>query len=191
MAAAPILKTAAYLLFVVVAPRMGISIQAQTRGNENSAAASKALIKLPAEYQRWLDHEVRWIISPEERAAFVQLSTRTGRDHFVEAFWQRRSPSASGAKNEFKEQHYRRLAYANEHFAYSVPGGETDRGRIYIVYGPPTASKSGSIRHLNGSSKPTELWHYDLIPGLGENVALRFVDFCNCGDFRLETPLKD
>jgi len=144
---------------------------------------------LPAEYQRWLHHEVLWIISPDERVAFDRLSTNADRDHFVEAFWQRRNPSASSAKNEFKEEHYRRLAYANEHFAYLVPGGETDRGRIYIVYGAPTTSKSGSMIDASGSAKRTEFWHYDSIPGLGE-MNFNFVDICNCGHYRLETTAK-
>jgi GWxTD domain-containing protein len=186
------IRTIVGLLQVVfVALCMSTLISAQTLGNEQPATGSKTLHALPAEYQRWLDHEVRWIISPEERAAFVGLSTRMDRDHFVEAFWQRRNTSPSSSKNEFKEEHYRRLAYANQHFAYSVPGGETDRGRAYIVYGPPTASKSGSMRDMSGSTNPTELWHYNSTPGLGENLDLKFVDFCNCGDYRLETPLKN
>jgi GWxTD domain-containing protein len=182
---------ACFLQVLFVTLSMSASVPAQTLGDEQLAPGNKPSHFLPAEYQRWLDHEVLWIISPDERAAFVRLSAHTERDQFVEQFWQRRNPSPSSAKNEFKEEHYRRLAYANQHFAYSVPGGETDRGRAYIVYGPPTASRHGSMRDISGSTEPTELWHYNSIPGFGENLNLRFVDLCGCGDYRLETPLKN
>ncbi len=190
MVKAPCINTAAHMAPVIfLALCMCTSVPAQTFGNTPSAT-SKPLHALPVEYQRWLHHEVLWIISPDERVAFERLSTNWDRDRFVEEFWQRRNPSPGGAKNDFKEEHYSRLAYANEHFADLVPGGETDRGRIYIVYGAPTASKAVSVRDATGSTKPTELWHYDSIPGLGE-MNFNFVDFCNCGNYRLETPLKN
>jgi GWxTD domain-containing protein len=91
----------------------------------------------PNYYEDWLDEDVRWIISPEERAAFHQLASDEARDQFIEAFWQRRDPTPDTLENEFKQEHYRRILYANEHFAAgAVPGWETDRGHIYIVYGP-------------------------------------------------------
>ena len=87
-------------------------------------------------YKKWLDEDVAWIITDEERAAFKQLSNDEERDNFIEAFWQRRDPTPDTEENEFKEEHYRRIAYANEHFAAGIPGWKTDRGRIYIMYGP-------------------------------------------------------
>ena len=87
-------------------------------------------------YRKWLDEDVRWIITDEERSAFMQLSNDEERDQFIEAFWQRRDPTPDTEENEFKEEHYRRIAYANEHFAAGIPGWKTDRGRIYIVFGP-------------------------------------------------------
>src|SRR5947209_7422833 len=98
---------------------------------------SKALkIELSKTYRKWLDEDVRWIITDEERSAFKQLSNDEERDQFIEAFWQRRDPTPDTVENEFKEEHYRRIAYANEHFAAGIPGWKTDRGRIYIMYGP-------------------------------------------------------
>ena len=92
-------------------------------------------IELSKTYKKWLDEDVRWIITDEERAAFKQLSNDEERDNFIEQFWLRRDPTPDTAENEYKEEHYRRIAYANEHFAAGVPGWRTDRGRIYIMYG--------------------------------------------------------
>jgi GWxTD domain-containing protein len=133
-----------------------------------------------ADYQRWLDQDVRWIISPQERAVFLKLSKNDDRDHFVEDFW----------SHHDKEEHYRRIAYTNVHFAISfngrtpwVPGWLTDRGRIYIAYGPPDAIKENPGDANNASAI---LWHYGSIPLYGKDVDLRFFDVCSCGDYRLE-----
>jgi GWxTD domain-containing protein len=93
-------------------------------------------------YRRWLDQDVPYIITPEERAAFKQLSNDEERDQFIEAFWQRRDPTPDTLENEFKKEHYRRIAYANEHFGAGVPGWKTDRGRIYIIHGAPDEIES-------------------------------------------------
>ena len=94
---------------------------------------SKSLkIELSKTYKKWLDEDVRWIITDEEQKAFKLLSNDEERDQFIEAFWQRRDPTPDTIENEFKEEHYRRMAYANEHFAAGIPGWKSDRGRIYI-----------------------------------------------------------
>ena len=92
-------------------------------------------------YKKWLSEDVAWIITEEERTDFKKLSTDKQRDDFVVAFWERRNPNPGSSENKFKEEHYRRLAYANTHFAAGVPGWKTDRGRIYILYGPYPASE--------------------------------------------------
>jgi GWxTD domain-containing protein len=93
-------------------------------------ANAKALkIELSKTYRKWLDEDVRWIITDEERSAFMQLSNDEERDQFIEAFWQRRDPTPDTEENEFKEEHYRRIAYANEHYAAGIPGWKSDRGR--------------------------------------------------------------
>src|SRR5438270_11289045 len=104
--------------------------------------------ELKGEYRKWLDEDVRWIISDDERKAFMQLSNDEERDQFIEAFWQRRNPDPDSEDNEFKDEHYRRIEYANEHFAAGKPGWMTDRGRIYIGYGPPDEIES----HPSGGS---------------------------------------
>ncbi len=93
-------------------------------------------VELSRVYKKWLNEDVIWIITDQERAAFKQLSNDEERDNFIEAFWQRRDPTPDTEENEYKEEHYRRIAYANEHFAAGIPGWKTDRGRIYIMYGP-------------------------------------------------------
>jgi len=142
-------------------------------------------------YQRWLHEDVRWIITPEERASFSRLSKNDERNRHVEQFWQRRDPTPDTSENEYKEEHYRRIAYANEHFGRAVPGWETDRGRIYILYGPPDRIQAEPVRSMGDSGKPTLLWHYDAMPGYSGGFDLKFVDDCDCGDYHLETPLKN
>src|SRR5215470_6457765 len=144
-------------------------------------------------YKKWLDQDVIWIITDEERKAFMLLSNDEERDNFIEAFWQRRDPTPDTAENEFKEEHYRRIAYANEHYAAGMPGWRTDRGRIYIMYGPADQVDShpsgGSyqrpIEEGGGttSTYPFETWRYRYLEGVGQEVILEFVDQCQCGEY--------
>jgi GWxTD domain-containing protein len=146
-------------------------------------------------YKKWLDEDVRWIITDEEKAAFKQLSNDEERDQFIEAFWQRRDPTPDTPENEYKEEHYRRIAYANEHFAAGIPGWKTDRGRIYIVYGPPDeieAHPSGGFYERpmeegggSTSTYPFEVWRYRYIDGIGNEVKIEFVDTCMCNDYHM------
>ena len=146
-------------------------------------------------YKKWLDEDVVYIISPEERSAFKQLSNDEERDNFIEAFWQRRDPTPDTPENEFKEDHYRRIAYANEHFAAGIPGWKSDRGRMYIMYGQPDEIES----HPSGgtyerpfdegggetSTYPFEDWRYRYIEGIGDQIIIEFVDTCMCGDYHM------
>ena len=146
-------------------------------------------------YRKWLDEDVRWIITDEERSAFKQLSNDEERDNFIEAFWARRDPTPDTVENEFKEEHYRRIAYANEHFAAGIPGWKTDRGRIYIMYGPADevdSHPSGGtyerpIEEGGGetSTYPFEDWRYRYLEGIGQEVMIEFVDTCMCGDYHM------
>jgi GWxTD domain-containing protein len=150
---------------------------------------------LSKETKAWLDTDVRWIITDEERAAFKQLSNEEERDQFIEAFWQRRDPTPDTVENEFKEEHYRRMAYANEHFAAGIPGWKSDRGRTYIVFGPPDeieAHPSGGTYYRpfeegggSTSTYPFEDWRYRYIEGIGQEVIIEFVDTCMCSDYHM------
>jgi GWxTD domain-containing protein len=146
-------------------------------------------------YKKWLDEDVRWIITDEERSAFKQLSNDEERDQFIEAFWQRRDPTPDTIENEFKEEHYRRIAYANEHFAAGIPGWKSDRGRMYIMYGPADEIEShpsgGSYERPmeegggETSTFPFEDWRYRYLEGIGQEVIIEFVDTCMCGDYHM------
>ncbi len=174
-------------------------------GSQREAENSKSTPNLPSKYQRWLEEEVPYIITDNERAEFKKLLTDDEREQFVYQFWERRNPTPGSAENEFRVEYYRRIAYANEHWKASIPGWKTDRGRIYIMYGPPDEIDS----HPQGgehSVKPYETWRYRhieeyappkqvIVQGRTElraqtidrmNVIMKFVDTCNCGDYRLQ-----
>ena len=136
-------------------------------------------------YTKWLNEDVVYIIAPPERAAFLLLRTDAERDMFIKQFWLRRDPTPGTEKNEFQEEHYRRVAFANTHFASSVPGWKTDRGRVYIVYGPPDEIESHPGLGL-------EQWLYHHLNGLGNDILAEFADPNKTGDFRLKgmAPMK-
>jgi len=146
-------------------------------------------------YKKWLDEDVVYIISDEERAAFKQLSNDEERDNFIEAFWQRRDPTPDTEENEYKEEHYQRIAYANEHFAAGVPGWRTDRGRMYIMYGkadeveshPSGGTYERPMEEGGGetSTYPFETWRYRYLEGIGQEVIIEFVDTCMCGEYHM------
>jgi GWxTD domain-containing protein len=157
---------------------------------------SKSLkIELSKTYKKWLDEDVRWIITDEEQKAFKLLSNDEERDQFIEAFWQRRDPTPDTFENEFKEEHYRRMAYANEHFAAGIPGWKSDRGRIYIMYGPADEIESHPsggtydrpMEEGGGSTStfPFEDWRYRYLEGIGQEIIIEFVDTCMCGDYHM------
>ncbi|HEX5285234.1 MAG TPA: GWxTD domain-containing protein [Bryocella sp.] len=157
-------------------------------------ARKKAVIgELKGQYKTWLNEDVRWIITPEEEKAFKALTNDEERDQFIEQFWQRRNPNPDSPDNEFRDEHYARIAYANEHFAAGKPGWMTDRGHIYIAFGKPDSIDS----HPSGgqyerpmeegggetSTFPFEVWHYRYLPSVGDNIDIEFVDTCMCGDY--------
>ncbi len=159
--------------------------------------------ELKGEYKTWLDQDVVYIITDQERQAFKNLSNDEERDAFIENFWQRRNPNPDSPENEYREEHYARIAYANEHFPAGKPGWMTDRGHVYIAYGKPDdieSHPSGGeyqrpMEEGGGSTAtfPFEIWHYRYIEGIGDNVNLEFVDTCQCGDyhFTIDRSEKD
>jgi GWxTD domain-containing protein len=151
--------------------------------------------ELETPYKKWLNEDVVYIISDEEKKAFHQLNTDEERQNFIEQFWLRRDPTPDTEENEFKEEHYRRIAYANEHYASGIPGWKTDRGRIYITFGPADEIEShpsgGSyerpIEEGGGetSTYPFEKWRYRYIDGIGNDVNIEFVDPTMSGEYRM------
>jgi GWxTD domain-containing protein len=151
--------------------------------------------ELETPYRKWLDEDVVYLISDEERGVFKHLNTDDERESFIEQFWLRRNPDPDSEENEAREEHYRRLAYANETFASGVPGWKTDRGMIYIKYGPPDEREehaSGGtyerpIEEGGGTTStfPFEKWRYRYLQGLGNDVNIEFVDTTMTGEFHM------
>src|SRR6516165_4383172 len=169
--------------------------QNQKLTKEQKQKMKKTLKELDTPYKTWLNEDVVYIISPAERTAFLRLETNEEREQFIESFWLRRSANPDLPDNDFKEEHYRRIAYANEHFASGKPGWMTDRGRIYIIWGKPDEIESHPtggtydrpIEEGGGSTTtyPWETWRYRYMEGIQENVILEFVDPSSTGEYHL------
>jgi GWxTD domain-containing protein len=151
--------------------------------------------ELEGPYRKWLNEDVGYIITDEERQAFKRLATDDEKTSFIEQFWLRRDPTPDSAENEYKEEHYRKIAYANERFASGIPGWKTDRGRIYITFGPPAEIEShpsgGSYQRPyeegggTTSTYPFEIWRYRYLEGLGNDIMIEFVDKSMTGEYRM------
>ncbi len=177
------------------APAVRETVAKPMTEKEKKKREAKLRKELEGPYRRWLNEDVSYIITDEERAAFKRLTTDEEKQNFIEQFWLRRDPTPDTAENEFKEEHYRRIAYANERYASGMPGWKTDRGRIYITYGPPAEIEShpsgGSynrpIEEGGGetSTYPFEIWRYRYIEGIGSNIMIEFVDPTMSGEYRM------
>jgi GWxTD domain-containing protein len=175
----------------------------QLNDKERYKAQRELRQELKGPYKTWLDQEVPYIISDDERKAFLSLANDEEREAFIENFWQRRNPNPDSPENEFREEHYRRIQYANDHYAAGKPGWKSDRGRIYIMWGPADSIDSHPSGGLyerpmeegggETSTFPFEVWHYRYLEGIGENVDIEFVDTCQCGDyhFTIDRSEKD
>src|SRR6202795_1995355 len=170
-------------------------IKHQNLDKDQKRKIKRTLKELDTPYKQWLNEDVIYIISPDGRNAFLQLATNEEREQFIEQFWLRRSNNPDLPDNDFKEEHYRRIAYANEHYASGIPGWKTDRGRMYIIWGPPDEIEShptgGTYDHPleqgGGSTTtyPWELWRYRHLDGIGENIEIEFVDSSGSGEYHI------
>src|SRR5262249_14890398 len=151
--------------------------------------------ELKSVYKKWLDEDVSYIITDDERKAFKALKTDEERDQFIEQFWLRRDPDPDTPENEYKEQYYERIQYANEHYASGIPGWKTDRGRIYIMFGKPDEIESHPAggpyerpSYEGGGSTltyPFETWWYRYIEGIGSDIEIEFVDPSGSGEYHI------
>jgi len=171
-------------------PVMQKSEQGKKKGKDKGGEGDRQ-----SYYKKWLDEDVYYIISEEEKKVFKELQTDEERESFIEQFWVRRDPDPRTPDNEFKEDHYARIAYANERFASGIPGWKTDRGRIYIVFGKPAEIES----HPSGGTYqreywegggttatfPFERWRYRHIDGIGDDVEIEFVDKTMSGEYKM------
>jgi GWxTD domain-containing protein len=178
----------------------GLTVAAQKKDEKQAQSKEQQRARQREEsgsdLKRWLDNDVAYIISDEERAAFNKLKKDEERMSCIENFWLRRDPTPDTEDNEFRDDHYARIAYANEHFASGIPGWRTDRGRIYVMWGPPDSIDESkptggtyyrSIEEGGGVTNvfPFERWRYRYIEGIGQEVMLEFVDSSMSGEYRL------
>src|ERR1700674_1904159 len=196
------LLASAFSLFIVLpsifaqqGPDPAAAPTPQKLTKETKKKMKRTLKELDSSYRQWLSEDVTYIISPDERNAFLQLDTNEEREQFIEQFWLRRSSNPDLPDNDFKEEHYRRIAYANEHFASGITGWKTDRGRMYITWGPadeveshPTGGTYDRPMEEGGGSTttyPWETWRWRYLEGIGENIILEFVDPSGSGEYHL------
>src|SRR6185369_1333428 len=181
-----------------------IAINAQPPEKTPETDPSKKPIKARSEPDKALKDfllDVPYIITPEEQKAFKLLKTVEEREKFIGDFWHRRNPNPDSDENEYREQYYERIAYANEHFSSGIPGWKTDRGRIYITWGKPDDIEShpsggayDKASYEGGGSAttyPFERWIYRHLDGVGNGIEIEFVDQTGSGEYRLASDLNE
>ena len=181
------------MLILTVGTIPGVLAQEKSQGKDRNERKKKEELK--SVYKNWLDEDVSYIITDEERKAFKALKTDEERDQFIEQFWLRRDPDPDTPENEYKEEYFQRIQYANEKFASGIPGWRTDRGRIYIMFGKPDELEShpsgGSYERPSyegggsTSTYPFETWWYRYIEGIGSDIEIEFVDPSGSGEYRI------
>ena len=189
-------RLAVALLALIFAVPTGVAQKKNTQsGSDPSEKPRNVKPELKKAYKDWLEKDVAYIITDEERKAFKKLETDEERERFIEEFWRRRDPDPDTDENEFREEYYERIAYANEHYASGIPGWKTDRGRIYIMWGKPDeveSHPSGGAYNRESyegggstSTYPFERWFYRYLPGVGSGIEIEFVDPTGSGEYRI------
>jgi len=186
-----------FALYVLTGASAAWAQKAKPTENPKDPTANPRNVKSERKdvYKKWLDNDVPYIITDEEKKAFKALQTDEERENFIENFWRRRDPNPDTEENEFREEYYERIAYANEHFTSGTPGWKSDRGRIYIAWGKPDSIES----HPSGgqynrpsyegggetTTYPFEIWFYRHLDNVGEGLEIEFVDPTSTGEYRL------
>src|SRR6476469_6767947 len=188
------LRLAVFSLMLVGASLFGFA-QDKTKNQDPMDKPRNVKPELKKAYKDWLEKDVTYVITDEERKAFKKLATDDERERFIEEFWRRRDPDPDTDENEFKEEYYERIAYANEHFASGIPGWKSDRGRIWIMYGKPNEREthpSGGAYNRESyegggmtTTYPFETWFYRYLPGVGSGIEIEFVDPTGSGEYRI------
>src|SRR5438067_7728435 len=189
-------RLAVALLTLIFAVPAGLAQKKTSEKTQDpSEKARNVKPELNKAYKDWLEKDVAYIITDEERKAFKKLQTDDERERFIEEFWRRRDPDPDTDENEYREEYYERIAYANEHFASGIPGWKTDRGRIWIMYGKPDETEShpaGGAYNRESyegggstSTYPFERWFYRYLAGVGSGVEIEFVDPTGSGEYRI------
>jgi GWxTD domain-containing protein len=196
-------RLALSILALAIAAPIALGQKDKNKGQSQDPTQRERNVKpeLKKVYKDWLEKDVTYIITDDERKAFKKLQTDEEREAFIEEFWRRRDPDPDTEENEYREEYYERIAYANEHFSAGIPGWKSDRGRIYIMYGKPdereTHPMGGGYERMpwegGGSTTtyPFERWFYRYIAGVGSGIELEFVDPSGTGEYRLTTNPND
>ncbi len=183
-------------LFLAVSASVGIAQEPkETPSQDPTNNVRKVGKEVKEVYKKWINNDVAYIITKDEKKAFDQLKTDEERENFIENFWRRRDPNPDTEENEYREEYYERIAYANEHYASGIPGWKTDRGRTYIAWGKPDSVEShpsgGSYdrpSYEGGGSTttyPFEVWFYRHLDGVGDGLEIEFVDPTGTGEYRI------
>ncbi|MDX6406796.1 MAG: hypothetical protein QOH70_4251 [Blastocatellia bacterium] len=185
----------AVLALTFALPSVLAQKKSNDKGQDPSEKPRNVKPELKKAYKDWLDKDVAYLITEDERKAFKKLETDDERERFIEEFWRRRDPDPDTDENEFREEYYERIAYANEHYASGIPGWKTDRGRIYITWGKPdeveTHPSGGTYNRESyegggsTSTYPFERWFYRYLPGVGSGIEIEFVDPTGSGEYRI------
>ena len=192
------IKWTVALLSVCAFAALGVLAQPPDKTKPSQDPADKprnVKPELKEAYKKWINNDVLYIITAQEKKAFTALATDEERENFIEQFWRRRDPNPDTEENEYREQYYERIAYANEHFASGIPGWRTDRGRVYIAWGKPDSIES----HPSGgaydrpsyegggstTTYPFEIWFYRHLEGVGTGLEIEFVDPTGTGEYRM------
>ncbi|HVF45976.1 MAG TPA: GWxTD domain-containing protein, partial [Pyrinomonadaceae bacterium] len=192
-------RSARHFFFAILITALGVvGISAQDKNKPSQDVSDKVRNVKPEVkevYKKWMNTDVAYIITEQEKKAFKALATDEERENFIENFWRRRDPNPDTEENEYREEYYERIAYANEHFASGIPGWKTDRGRVYIAHGKPDSVEShpagGSYdrpSYEGGGSTttyPFEVWFYRHLDGIGDGLEIEFVDPTGTGEYRL------
>ena len=190
-------------MILLVLTSVALPVLAQKKGDKDGSKPDTDVTDKPRNvkpelknaYKKWLNDDVPYIITKEEKKAFMALQTDEERENFIENFWRRRDPNPDTEENEFREEYYERIAYANEHFTSGIPGWKTDRGRIYITWGKPDEIES----HPSGgaydrpsyegggstTTYPFEIWWYRHLDGPGDGIEVEFVDPTGTGEYHI------
>ncbi|HEY0005033.1 MAG TPA: GWxTD domain-containing protein [Pyrinomonadaceae bacterium] len=184
-----------FAMVLMLAALAAPALLAQEKGQDPQDKPRKVKPELKKAYKDWIDKDVAYIITEEEKRAWKKLATDDEREQFIEAFWRRRDPDPDTDENEYREEYYERIAYANEHFASGIPGWKTDRGRIYIMFGKadeieshPAGGNYDRPSYQGGGSTttyPFEIWFYRYLPGVGSGIEIEFVDPTGTGEYRI------
>lgn len=197
MSTVRVFRNLALAIIVLGVGSIGVFAQKSndTPSEDPTSKARNVKPELKEAYKRWLSTDVAYIITKDEKRAFQALTTDEERENFIENFWRRRDPNPDTEENEYREEYYERIAYANEHFTSGIPGWKTDRGRIYIAWGKPDSVES----HPTGgaydrpswegggstTTYPFEVWWYRHLDGVGDGLEIEFVDPTGTGEYRL------